>query len=217
MKNNGNRYVISVDGKGASLDRNMDKLYRQYANLLYSIFQKHAWKLDSGAKRSDLKGYIDYQFVVLTKEFNVSGNVDYPYYIKTKLNMRTHSYVDRLLGKEKDEFLGSKDDTVEVLAEDDYEDLDFNELFDYVIGNSTFTNLQKDILTEFIESSAQVKDNKIITNLAKKHKVTREHIKTEIEELKDYIRYKCDKYRDLTVYKNHKTEGKVNTQNTTWE
>lgn len=217
MSSNGNRYIITADGKSVTLDRDLDKLYRQYANLIYSIYQKHGWKLNSKAKRDDLQSYIDYQFVVLTKEFNISGNVDYPYYIKTKLNMRVHSYVDRLLGKEQNEFLGNKDDTVEVLAEEEYEDIDYKEMYDYVIKQGNFNKLQTDILDKFIYSDNNTRDSKIISELAKEHGVTREYIKNEIDDIKEYIRLRCSKFYDLTVYKNHKVEGRVSTQNNVWE
>lgn len=89
------------------LPREVDKLFFQYSKLRKKIVRDEMsrftyrdnesgrWVYDK-AQLDDLKSYVDYQFVKLTKEYNPNSGVDFPGYIKSKLKLRTaHSYIKR--------------------------------------------------------------------------------------------------------------------------
>lgn len=87
------------------LPREVDKLFFQYSKLRKKIVRDEMsrftyrdnesgrWVYDK-AQLDDLKSYVDYQFVKLTKEYDPNSGVDFPGYIKSKLKLRTaHSYI----------------------------------------------------------------------------------------------------------------------------
>jgi hypothetical protein len=87
--------------------RDIEGLYKQYSGLRNKLLRQEkarfAYKdpvtgkfVYDKAKVNDLKSYIDYQFVLLVKEYDPNSPVDFPNYIKTKLTLRTkHSYIKR--------------------------------------------------------------------------------------------------------------------------
>lgn len=217
-RNNGNRYVVDTDGVGGVFQRDIDKLYHQFANLRYSIYQQHAWKFDSEVKKEELKEYIDEQFVVLTKEYSVNSPVDFPGYIKKKLTLRVgRSYVQNKLSKDKDEFLGTKDNTVELLAESSNEGITDSELYDYVIGEGNFNDIQLSLLEKLISNNLRYEDSKIITMVANDYGLTRDEVREEFDELYDYVKFRCAKFYEMSKNRNLKAEGRVVTSNTDWD
>lgn len=216
--NNGNRYVIDTDGVGGVFQRDIDKLYHQFANLRHSIYQQHAWKFDSDIKREELKEYIDEQFVILTKEYSVNSPVDFPGYIKKKLTLRVgRSYVQNKLAKDRDEFLGSKDNTVELLAESSNEGITDSELYEYVIGEGNFNGVQYAILDKLLNDNFRYEDSRIVTIVSNEFKISREEVKEEFDELYEYVKFRCSKFYEMSKDRNLKVEGRVNTQNTDWD
>lgn len=217
-RNNGNRYVIDTDGVGGVFQRDIDKLYHQFANLRHSIYQQHAWKFDSDIKREELKEYIDEQFVILTKEYSVNSPVDFPGYIKKKLTLRVgRSYVQNKLAKDRDEFLGSKDNTVELLAESSNEGITDSELYEYVIGEGNFNGVQYAILDKLLNDNFRYEDSRIVTIVSNEFKISREEVKEEFDELYEYVKFRCSKFYEMSKDRNLKVEGRVNTQNTDWD
>lgn len=217
-RNNGNRYVIDTDGVGGVFQRDIDKLYHQFANLRHSIYQQHAWKFDSDIKREELKEYIDEQFVILTKEYSVNSPVDFPGYIKKKLTLRVgRSYVQNKLAKDRDEFLGSKDNTVELLAESSNEGITDSELYEYVIGEGNFNEVQYAILDKLLNDNFRYEDSRIVTIVSNEFKISREEVKEEFDELYEYVKFRCSKFYEMSKDRNLKVEGRVNTQNTDWD
>lgn len=217
-RNNGNRYVIDTDGVGGVFQRDIDKLYHQFANLRHSIYQQHAWKFDSDIKREELKEYIDEQFVILTKEYSVNSPVDFPGYIKKKLTLRVgRSYVQNKLAKDRDEFLGSKDNTVELLAESSTEGITDSELYDYVIKEGNFNDIQYAILDKLLNTNFRYEDSRIVTIVSNEFKLTRDEVKEEFDELYEYVKFRCSKFYELSKDRNLKVEGRVVTQNTDWD
>ena len=217
-RNNGNRYVIDTDGVGGVFQRDIDKLYHQFANLRHSIYQQHAWKFDSDIKREELKEYIDEQFVILTKEYSVNSPVDFPGYIKKKLTLRVgRSYVQNKLAKDREEFLGSKDNTVELLAESSNEGITDSELYEYVIGEGNFNEVQYAILDKLLNDNFRYEDSRIVTIVSNEFKISREEVKEEFDELYEYVKFRCSKFYEMSKDRNLKVEGRVNTQNTDWD
>lgn len=216
--NNGNRYVIDTDGVGGVFQRDIDKLYHQFANLRHSIYQQHAWKFESDIKREELKEYIDEQFVILTKEYSVNSPVDFPGYIKKKLTLRVgRSYVQNKLAKDRDEFLGSKDNTVELLAEANSEGITDSELYEYVIGEGNFNEVQYAILDKLLNTNFRYEDSRIVTIVSNEFKLTRDEVKEEFDELYEYVKFRCSKFYEMSKDRNLKVEGRVVTQNTDWD
>lgn len=209
---NGNRYVI--DSSGTPLQRDIDKLYRQYENLRHSIYQQHAWKFNHNKyKLEELREYIDEQFVVLTKEYLMNSGVDFPGYIKTKLSLRvSNSYVANRLNKEKSEFLGNKDNTVESLAENGNDPITETELYDYVINDGNFNEIQRKLLHYMLFEPTRKEDIRIITQVSRDLNIKRKDVQDEFAQLKEYIGHRCQKFYELSNDRYQKTVGKVNTQ-----
>lgn len=87
--------------------RDLETLYKQYAKLRNKLLKEEMSRFayrdeETGkivydkAQVDDLKSYINYQFVKLTKEYDPNSGVDFPGYIKQKLTLRTrHSYIKK--------------------------------------------------------------------------------------------------------------------------
>ena len=189
MKSNGNRYVTDTDGLNVTFQRDLDKLYRQYANLRHAIYQQHAWRFDNYVKKEELREYIDEQFIILTKEYDVGSSVDFPGYIKTKLSLRVReSYVKNRVKKEHNEFLGSNDDSIEMLAEATDDSLEDAELFGYVIKEGEFTDLQKLILSYLVSNKYKLEHPRIISIIAKAENINRKEVVDAYASLYEYVR-----------------------------
>ncbi|MGI4630682.1 hypothetical protein ACR2YW_28040, partial [Klebsiella pneumoniae] len=92
--NNGNRYVIDIDGIPVDFERDLDSLLNRYKNLRWSLYHRYAGILSNDFERQELREYIDEQFIKLVKEYNIRSKVDFPGYIKAKLTLRVqNSYV----------------------------------------------------------------------------------------------------------------------------
>lgn len=91
---NGNKYIKDDAGEGV-FSRDPDRLYREYANLRYSIYDSWKRNFNSEAGREELMSHIDEQFIRLVREYDITSEVDFPGYIKAKLNRRVIGYLQR--------------------------------------------------------------------------------------------------------------------------
>lgn len=107
--------------------RDVAALYTQYQNLINHIFQQERSRFvyNNGDNKyvdevrlDDLRGYIVSEFVKLVKEYDVDSPVDFPFYIKEKLTLRTrHSYLKKLFKDWDREALGTSEEQVQDLYE----------------------------------------------------------------------------------------------------
>ena len=214
---NGNRYVIDVDGIPVDFERDLDSLLKKYTNLRWSLYHRYAGFLSNDFERQELREYIDEQFIKLVKEYNIRSKVDFPGYIKAKLTLRVqNSYVKKNEKYKRTEIIGKKDYTVESLTKDLNEDLEDNQIINYIFEGIEFTEIQSELLKELLTNLEREDDVFIVSQVAEKFGVERKEVANELTELKDYVRFKINAYHEYYAKKeldNHR----VNTENHIWE
>ncbi|BAO47178.1 RNA polymerase sigma factor [Staphylococcus phage phiSA12] len=215
--NNGNRYVIDIDGIPVDFERDLDSLLNRYKNLRWSLYHRYAGILSNDFERQELREYIDEQFIKLVKEYNIRSKVDFPGYIKAKLTLRVqNSYVKKNEKYKRTEIIGKKDYTVESLTEDLNEDFEDNQIMSYVFDDIEFTEVQSELLKELLINPEREDDAFIVSQVAEKFDMKRKEVASELTELRDYVRFKINAYHEYYV-KKELNNHRVNTENHIWE
>lgn len=98
-------------------------LYQKYEPLRMAIYKKFKDKMKS-ADREELLSTINMIFLSLVNEYNPNRGVDFPYYIKRMLDLRTYHYVSKNLKSYNKEVYGE-----EVIVEDH----SYNQLFQRIV------------------------------------------------------------------------------------
>lgn len=99
-------------------------LYKKYELLRKAVYKKFKDKMTNDADREELWSTIGEIFLKLVAEFDPNRGVDFPYYIKRMLNLRTWHHVDKYLEK-----INRESYQEEFIIEDDY----YQEIFDRII------------------------------------------------------------------------------------
>lgn len=193
---NGNRFIQDSSGTGV-FSRDPDRLYAEYTNLRKKIFSTYRGSFNNEATRRELSSYIDEQFIRLVKEYDINSPVDFPGYIKAKLNLRVKSYVESQFKDKGRERLTTEEDEIERMleSEDGYlgelsvDDLD---LRDYVFEGADFSNLEVDIINLWL--SMRLTEREIITRMIAKYGKSKREIERVMEELKEFVLFKITAY-----------------------
>lgn len=215
--NNGNRYVIDTEGVKHDLNRDIDKLMHNYRNLRYSLYYRYSNHMDNYVKKEELLEYINEQFIKLVKEYNIHSEVDFPYYIKSKLTMRVrNSYVKKNKDRDANVVFGNDNDTLETIIESKGSELGMSDLVTYLFEGVEFTDIENELLIQILTNDENIDDPNIVSIVAHKLKVPRKEVTSSLTELKDFIRFKLSAHeeqnKDIDIVK-----GRVNTDNNTWE
>jgi len=110
-------------------------LYKKYEPLRKAIFKKFKDKMANQADREDLLSTIDHIFLQLVNEYDPNRGVDFPYYIKRMLDLRTYHHVTKYLKNINRESYAEEDIVVP--------DISFEEVIQRIIDlNSIDPNLQ---------------------------------------------------------------------------
>lgn len=185
---NGNRYTTETHGTGM-FPRDVDRLFHKYSNLRYKVYNTHKDSFNQESARQDLKSYIDEQFIKLTKEYDVNGEVDFPGYIKKALNLRVrHSYVKGQFRDGARERLGAVSDEVENLLGTDNQsqaDIEDAELIDALLTQANFTNVEIEVFTRLVRGTQ--KDMDIVEEVSQELNVSKKAVKDAIRNVKDYV------------------------------
>lgn len=196
---NGNRYITEVEGKGVFL-RDTDKLFSQYANLRYKVYNQYVDDIPNSANRAELMSYINEEFVKLVKEYDINGEVDFPGYIKKKLGLRVKgSYIKKLHKNSFREPLGESDDSVDFLLNTTggYQNtgghLDYpseRELLNTIFSGVDLQPIEIDIVNAWLDTPNM--DIVIAKDLVDKYKetmpdITKAKVKEYMQELRFYI------------------------------
>lgn len=191
---NGNRYVREVHGTGV-FPRDVDRLFRKYANLRHKVYNTHKDSFADVATRKELQSYIDEQFVRLTKEYDINGEVDFSGYIKKALNLRVrHSFVKGRFRDSTRERLASEENEIEGLLADDMsstQTIEDKELVDALLTGATFTPLELDVFSQLVKG--KVKERTLVKELAEKHNLPVKIVKESVKDVKDYLVLKLKK------------------------
>lgn len=215
--NNGNRYVIDTEGVKHDLNRDIDKLMHNYRNLRYALYYRYSNHMDNYVKKEELLEYINEQFIKLVKEYNIHSEVDFPYYIKSKLTMRVrNSYVKKNKDRDANVVFGNDNDTLETIIESNGSELGMSDLVSYLFEGIEFTDIENELLLQILTNDENIDDPNIVSNVAHKLKEPRKEVTRSLTELKDFIRFKLSAHeeqnKDIDIVK-----GRVNTDNNTWE
>lgn len=87
-------------------------LYHKYEPLRKAVFNKFKDKMSNYADKEELLSVIDQIFLQLVSEYDPNRGVDFPYYIKRMLDLRTYHHITKFLKSANHEKLSSvREDT----------------------------------------------------------------------------------------------------------
>ena len=188
----GNRFVTELGGSTGVFPRDIDTLFIQYANLRNKIYSDYSHMYNDSATKEELRSYIDEEFIKLCKEYEINGEVDFPYYIKSKLIARVrgtfNSSVIRMRNREP---LGATDGEVENMLDDSvsvYNTLDYQELVSSVVEGVDLTPLEQDVLETMVTGDWTVKQ--LVEDNTVKHNVSRKQVQEAIADIKELVAHK---------------------------
>jgi RNA polymerase sigma factor (sigma-70 family) len=88
-------------------------LYEKYEPLRKAMYSKYRDRMQNAADREDLSAAIDISFLELVNEYNPNRGVDFPYYIKRMLDLRTGHHVTKHLKNVNKEYYSEDELIVE--------------------------------------------------------------------------------------------------------
>lgn len=199
--------------------RDVDALLKQYSNLINSLYQQEStrftYNTDAGRvgdkiKQDDLRSYIIYQFIILVKEYDPHGGVDFPYYIKEKLTLRTrHSYIKKVF---RDEYREISDDVsansvlanAQVKALTDDFSLHYN---DTVFDGIADTKLENVILDLWLQGITNTRE---ITKIIQENNDTpAKDISQAVKRMRDRLHSNASLYRLLNRSQTDNKKGLI--------
>lgn len=186
----GNRYVYSGEGNAPIFERDVDKLYVQYENLRMNVFYNYRKNFENDyATQQELKSYIDEQFIILVKEYDINSKVDFPGYIKTKLYARVSQSFVR--GRHRDagrEVLERENYQIQDMLDDyhyRHEDYSMELLLEDIFRNREVTELEESILNMWADLES---DTAISRELSKVYDITQREVTEAMECLREDIK-----------------------------
>jgi len=200
----------SMQDKKRLLQRDMETLFKNYSNLRNNIFHTYRHKLTSRyplqeqSAIDDLRAYIDEEFIRLVKEYDISSEVDFPYYIKRKLTARVSSV---FMGKKEIEFnsqVNTKDDeTVAYLAELGAEEnlMQYYEntgsaLIEYITRGVDLTKAEQLILAVWTNADERIPDKYIANLLRENFGLSYTDANKIIADMKEFTKRKIQEYSE---------------------
>lgn len=196
---NGNKFVVHTYENTGKFERDAEKLFHQYANFRLSLYNQYKGYVPDKASREELKSYIDEQFIRLVKEYDLSSPVDFPGYIKKKLNYRVKlSYIKGEYRDRNRVFVPKNYDTVQYLIEQDPvddEELDYYEALEYILRNLELNELEREVLYLILKELPDSQIEKEIKQKRKDLKVSNLTIRETIKKMNKVL--KEELYRSL--------------------
>lgn len=186
----GNRYVYSGEGNTPIFERDVDKLFVQYENLRNNIFYSYRKNFENDyTTQQELKSYIDEQFIILVKEYDINSKVDFPGYIKTKLYARVSQSFVR--GRRRDagrEVLEKVDYQIQDLLDNHHfreDDYSMELLLEDIFMNRETTEVEEAIILYWIALESDVTTKQEVSKL---YGMTQVAVGETMDELREYIR-----------------------------
>lgn len=193
MIRNGNRYVREQEGTGVFV-RDVDRLYVQYTNLRHKVYNSYKDHFSDEATQQELKSYIDEQFVKLTKEYEINGDIDFPGYIKRMLNQRVRgTFLKNKFRDNNRERLGKEENEVELLMGYSSEidpDVAFRELVEEVFSDVHLSDIERAILNLWINTD--LKDREVILQVTSEQVVPVQAVQLAMKELRIFVMAKLN-------------------------
>lgn len=191
---NGNRYLVNTNEATGVFLRDVDKLMHQYRNLRMSVYNQFKEYMPDPISQSELRSYIDEQFVRLVKEYDINGPVDFPGYIKTKLTYRVkHSYIKGEYRDRQRVFVPRNEFDVSNLIERNPvrdEELDYYEALEYALNNVKLTELEKEILFCILQEMTVAQIESKVKKSHTRERLSSATIRETIEEMQIFLKTK---------------------------
>lgn len=191
---NGNRYVMNTDEVTGVFLRDVDKLMHQYRNLRMSVYNQYKDYLSDPVSQSELNSYINEQFIRLVKEYDINGPVDFPGYIKTKLNYRVkHSYIKGEYRDRQRVFVPKNEFDVSNLIERNPfrdEELDYYEALEYALDDVELNELEKEILFYILQEMTDAQIEKKVKKNHSNEKISSAAIRDILKNMQTFLRTK---------------------------
>lgn len=189
---NGNRYLVNTNEATGVFLRDVDKLMHQYRNLRMSIYNQFKDYMPDPVSQSELRSYIDEQFIRLVKEYDINGPVDFPGYIKTKLTYRVkHSYIKGEYRDRQRVFVPKNDFDVSNLIEkhpSNDAELDYYEALEFALSNVTLSDIEKEVLFYILQEMTNSQIEKKVKKNHPRERLSSATIRKTIEEMQDFLK-----------------------------
>jgi len=191
---NGNRFMVNTDENKGVFLRDVDKLMHQYRNLRMSVYSQYKDYLPDPVSQEELMSYINEQFVRLVKEYDINGPVDFPGYIKTKLNYRVkNSYIKGEYRDRQRVFVPKNDFDVSNLLEKQMiqdEELDYYETLEYALQDVKLSELEKEILYYMMQELTDAQIERKIKSNHPKNTYSSAVIRDTLKEMQTFLKTK---------------------------
>lgn len=188
----GNRFVTEVGSSTGVFPRDVDTLFIRYENLRNKIYSQYSSMYSDSVTKSELRSYIDEEFVKLCKEYEINGEVDFPYYIKTKLTARVKgTFNSGTIRTRKREPLGAIESEVENMLDDNvspYATVDFQELVDSLTEGVSLSPMEQEILSVMVTGEWTVKQ--LVADNTAKYDVSKKQVQETIADIKELVAHK---------------------------
>ena len=198
---NGNRFMVNTTEETGVFLRDVDKLLHQYRNLRLSVYNQYKDYLTDSVSQDELRSYIDEQFIRLVKEYDINGPVDFPGYIKTKLNYRVkHSYIKGEYRDRQRVFVPKNDFDVSNLIEKNPridEELGYYEALEYALHGIELNDLEKDILFYILQEMTDTQIEKEIKGKKLHGKISSALIRDTIKRMQTFLKTRLQEGLDM--------------------
>lgn len=163
---NGTSFSVNPNETTGVFLRDTDKLMVQYRNLRLSMYNQYKEYLPDQTTREEMRSYIDEQFIRLVKEYDIHGPVDFPGYIKIKLNYRVrHSYIQGEYRDRERIFVTRNEFDVSNLIDRDprYDtELDYYEVLEYALSDLVLSELEREVLYQILQELSDLQIERAI-------------------------------------------------------
>ncbi|QEG13711.1 putative RNA polymerase sigma factor [Bacillus phage vB_BspM_MarvelLand] len=191
---NGNRFSVNTEESTGVFLRDVDKLLHQYKNLRNSIYNQYKSYLADPISRDELKSYIDEQFIRLVKEYDIGSDVDFPGYIKIKLNYRVkNSYIKSVFRDSQRVFVTRNAFDVSNLLEQNPsndEELDYYATLEYALKGVELDDMEKQVLFYIIQELSDVQIEQNIRDNHPNEKISSSLVRNKIKNMQTFLKTK---------------------------
>lgn len=200
-----NRFVIDNSGNKPYFQRDIDNLYLEYTNLRQRLYHKYKHYFNKQADMEELQSYIDEQFVKLVKEYDITSNVDFPGYIKIKLEQRVKGVFRKNKMRDNDrEFLTRKESIIEDLMNSTREDetqpkytVEDNDFLDYLTYGVSLSEPEQYLMDTWLNSTrGKVSDKKLVNGLKQNYDLTSKEAQETIYTMRQFLKERINNYHE---------------------
>ena len=174
--------------------RDVDQLLEQYKPLIYSIYKKRNYVFKSAFDREDFLSQLKLIFTSLVYEYDPSRGVDFPFYIKRMMELRSGHYITKYVKHHKREvtietdvanYNKDKTQLTDLASRDDYLEEEMIQILDVESWDDSDLSLGEKHRNLF---KGVLRDNKTLKELAKEEGVSISTLHTRMHFLTKKLR-----------------------------